>query len=190
MRMRAPILVFTIHPGCHWPPNSLGTPPIHPLALCHFPNPPPIDSKSIFRGKPCQNRHTFENLRIFTPGCTGHAPIPPTPPAHHSVAWGDYLRTCAHPSAPSVHLSAPSVHLSALCVHPSAPSVPHMGPPFRCGLAQPTQPSKDLVRPGHHCQSGIPSHCGKPCCRPAYFSVPWPMGREFLPSGQISDCHP
>src|SRR5258708_39666696 len=39
-------------------------------------------------------------------------------------------------------------------------------------------------------QSGTSFHCGKPCSRHTYFSIPWPMGREILPSGQDSDCHP
>src|SRR5258708_435683 len=74
-----------------------------------------------------------------------------------------------------------------LCGIKSKPSSPHMGHLFHCGLAQPTQPSKDLVWPGHYCQSGTSSHCSKPCCRLTYFSIPWPMGREILLSGQDSD---
>ena len=78
-----------------------------------------------------------------------------------------------------------------LCGIKSKPSGPHMGHPFCCGLAQPTQPSKDLVWLGHHCQSGISFHCGKPCGRLAYCSShgPW-MGSLLLLSGQVSDCHP
>src|SRR5258707_758856 len=30
-------------------------------------------------------------------------------------------------------------------------------------------------------------HCGKPCNRLANYSIPWPMGREILLSGQDSD---
>src|SRR5258708_11397156 len=33
-------------------------------------------------------------------------------------------------------------------------------------------------------------HCSKPCNRLANYSIPWPMGREILPSGQDSNCHP
>src|SRR5258707_11255187 len=33
-------------------------------------------------------------------------------------------------------------------------------------------------------------HCSKPCNRLANYSMPWPMGREILPSGQDSNCHP
>src|SRR5258705_1853525 len=52
------------------------------------------------------------------------------------------------------------------------------------------KPISCLHRLGHHCQSGTSFHCGKSCSRLAYFSIPWPMGREILPSGQDSDCHP
>src|SRR5258708_14045625 len=56
-----------------------------------------IDSTSIFCGKPCQNRHAFENSPIFTLFCTGPAPIPPTPPPPSSLTCGDYCPTFLTP---------------------------------------------------------------------------------------------
>src|SRR5258708_30099554 len=126
------------HSGFHHPPRLPLAPKLtwhtpHPSpGLVPLPHPSPIDSESIFRGKPCQNRHTFENLRIFTPGCTGHAPIPPAPPAHS--AWA--LAPPAHPSVPFTHLCAPCVPFVHYCTpfrthsrtlaHPSPPSHPHL----------------------------------------------------------------
>src|SRR5258708_26478818 len=70
--------------------------------------PPSTPSKSNFHGKPCQNRHTFENYSkifdFFDFLCTGPAPTTPTPPAHS--AWA-----LAPPAHPSIHLHAPFAHL-------------------------------------------------------------------------------
>src|SRR6266436_160313 len=123
--------------GFHHPPGL----PLAPKLTWHTPHPSPglvplhpspIDSKSIFRGKPCQNRHTFENSRIFTPLCTGPALTPPAPPAHYAVAWGDYLRTLAHPSAPFVHLCTPCTPLVHYCApfRTHSHTLAHLRTPF------------------------------------------------------------
>src|SRR5258708_19610224 len=99
--MCTPDLVSTTHPGCHCPPTSIGTPPTHLLALCHYHHSSPINSKSIFHSKPCQNRHTFENFRFFMHwACT-----------HYAITWGNYFHAFAHLSTPLHALSAPSMHL-------------------------------------------------------------------------------
>ena len=112
-------------------------------------------------------------------------------PLHTSlrtISWACHPYLAFHrPRTPLATLGNPaSAQLGTaptldLCGIKSKPSGPHMGHPFRCGLAQPTQPSKDLVRLGHHCQSGISFHCSKPCGRLTYCSShgPW-VGNFFL----------
>src|SRR5258708_39609996 len=77
--------------------------------------PPSTPSKSNFRGKPCQNRHTFENFSkifdFFDFLCPGPAPTTPAPPAHSAQA----LAPPAHPSAHLRSLCTPSTHLP--CTH-------------------------------------------------------------------------
>src|SRR5260221_7256321 len=100
----------------------------------------------------------------------------------HTISWACHPYLAFHqPQTPlATPGNPPSAQLGTaptpdLCGIKSKPSGPHMGHPFCCGLAQPTQPSKDLVWLGHHCQSGISFHCGKPCGRLAYCSShgPW-----------------
>src|SRR5258708_1966430 len=66
--------------------------------------PPSTPSKSNLHGKPCQNRHTFENFSKFFDFfdflCTGPAPTTPAPPAQSA-------RALAPPAHPSAHLCAP-----------------------------------------------------------------------------------
>src|SRR5258708_38285119 len=77
--------------------------------------PPSTPSKSNLHGKPCQNRHTFENFSkifdFFDFLCTGPAPTTPAPPAHSAQA----LAPPAHPSAHLRSLCTPSTHLP--CTH-------------------------------------------------------------------------
>src|SRR5258707_15809030 len=80
-----PILVSTNLPGCRCPPNSFGIPPTHPLALCHYHHPSLINTKSIFHGNPCQNRHTSDFFFFFLSFFDlffplGLFPPPPLPP--------------------------------------------------------------------------------------------------------------
>src|SRR5258708_36981816 len=50
------------------------------------------------------------------------------------------------------------------------------------------EPISRLHRLGHQLPKAAPIfHCGKPCNRLANYSIPWPMGREILLSGQDSD---
>src|SRR5258708_17018673 len=63
----APNQVSTTHLGSHCPPTSIGTPPTHLLALCHYHHSSPINSKSIFRSKPCQNTLRKVNMCKYLP---------------------------------------------------------------------------------------------------------------------------
>src|SRR5258708_17589934 len=127
MRACPPVPVLHHHPGCHCPPNSTGTPPTHPLALCHYHYPSPIDSKSTFCSKPYQTGMFSKNFDVFFSislhwACTHHTrttrPICPgsgptcapfcAPPCSLSCTCTHLvhlLRTIAHLFA---HIRAPS----------------------------------------------------------------------------------
>src|SRR5258708_24795962 len=119
----------------HVPTLFHGANPQNPCICAHQPQWPlfcwwvpttpfPIDTKSIFCGKPCQSRHTFE---IFDFSQWAH-----THTTHYAVTWGDHLHTFAHPCAPSAH--PPCTFCTPL--HTLAPHFP--------GLVTLTQPSIDL----------------------------------------------
>src|SRR5258708_37687176 len=113
--MCTPDLVSTTHPGCHCPPTSIGTPPTHLLALCHYHHSSPIDSKLIFCSKPCQNRHAFENFRFFMHWACTHTTRTTRPLCCHLgrllVCLCVPLCTLVHPQctfhAPSTHPCTP-----------------------------------------------------------------------------------
>src|SRR5258708_17589932 len=128
-RARAPVPVLHHHPGCHCPPNSTGTPPTHPLALCHYHYPSPIDSKSTFCSKPYQTGMFSKNFNVFFQFlCTGPAPTTPAPPAQSARALAPPVHPSAHLRAP---FHAPARTLCTFCaplrtfsrtfVHPRAP---------------------------------------------------------------------
>src|SRR5260221_1254073 len=228
-------VVWLISLHCqHWAAIALQPQLAHPPPIswpcATTTTPPSINSKSIFRSKPCQNRHTFEIFRFFMhwacthTTCTTH---------HYAVAWGDYLHAFVHLCTPLRALSAPSVHLphtlvllftlhllglSPLSNFPltSDPLPATMGNPALVQLG--TVPIPDLcITKSNPCGphvAHLPSlwactthiaiqgsgpagspvakaapifHCGKPCNRLANYSIPWPMGREILLSGQDSD---
>src|SRR6266436_4232383 len=109
--MCTPYLVSTTHLGCHCPPTSIGTPPTHLLALCHYHHSSPIDSKLIFRSKHCQNRHAFENFQLFMHWACTHTTHTTCPLCCHLGQLPACLCTPLHTLAcPQCTLHAPSTH--------------------------------------------------------------------------------
>src|SRR5258708_1174872 len=78
--------------------------------------PPSINSKSIFCGKPCQNRHAFEIFRFFVHWACTHTTCTTCPLCHHL----GQLLACLF--APLCTLACPH---STFC-----PPPPHPSPPF------------------------------------------------------------
>src|SRR5258708_6083900 len=141
--------------------------------------PPSTPSKSNLHGKPCQNRHTFENFSKFFDFfdflCTGPAPTTPAPPTQSA-------RALAPPVHPSVHLRAPfcaPAHtLRTFCtllhtflrtfvhlfVHIRTPSctLAHLCAPFAhlsCTSAHPCAPLRTLVHLSMHIHAPPCSLC-------------------------------
>ncbi len=100
-----------MHPFWFPPPTQAA------IALqTHLAHPPPTSW-------PCATTPTSSSIdsTSITLLCTGPAPIPPTPPAHYSVTWGNYLCTLMHPCAPFAHLAHLQRTLRAPSAHPCAP---------------------------------------------------------------------
>src|SRR5258707_13900738 len=203
-RTRAPVPVLHHHPGCHCPPNSTGTPPTHPLALCHYHYPSPIDSKSTFCSKPYQTGMFSKNFDVFFAFlCPGPAPTTPAPPAQSARA----LAPPAHPSAPLctpfhapprtlrtfcallhtflctfAHPHTPLCTIVHLFVHIHAPShtLAHLCTPFAhlsCTSAHPCAPLHTLVHLSMHIRAPPCSLCTPSAhllCTHAHFALHLP----------------
>src|SRR5260221_6801379 len=119
-RTRAPVPVLHHHPGCHCPPNSTGTPPTHPLALCHYHHPSPIDSKSTFCSKPYQTGMFSKNFDVFF-SIFLHSACTHQTRTNRPLCPGSGS-TCTPFRAPPCSLCTPSAHLPhtfcAPSVHP------------------------------------------------------------------------
>src|SRR5258708_7836116 len=153
MRACAPVPVLHHHPGCHCPPNSTGTPPTHPLALCHYHYPSPIDSKSTFCSKPYQTGMFSKNFDVFFFNFSAlglHPPHPHHPPNLPGL-W-PHLRTLLCTSAlPFVHLCAPCAPFAHHCapLHSLCAPFTHIRAPlctFPCTFAHLCTPFAHLLR--------------------------------------------
>ncbi len=150
--MCTPNLVSTTHLGCHCPPTSIGTPPTHLLALGHYHHSSPIDSKSIFCGKPCQNRHTFENFRFFVHWACTHTTCTTCPlfchlgrpPMHLFRSDNDQIFVDFHQLC-SAH------HLLGLPPTYQQPTTCHLiHPRWATHTSQPADPLPDFHGPVHY----------------------------------------
>ncbi len=116
---------------------------------------------------------------ILPTPCTFHTPLCTY---SHSIFWACHpYPTFIQPQTPLATLGNSALVQSRHSTHPGPLWIqvqtlwPSCHPPILCGPTQPTQPSKDLVQPGQHCQSSTLFHHSKPCSRPAYYSShgPW-----------------
>src|SRR5258708_20558764 len=106
--------------------------------------PPSTPSKSNLHGKPCQNRHTFEDFSKFFDFfdflCTGPALTTPAPPAHSAQAP-------APPAHPSAHLCA---HLRTLpCLLRTCAHLAHLLRTIAHLFAHICAPSRTFALPLH-----------------------------------------
>src|SRR5258708_33095935 len=117
----------------HWHPPRLPLPSnfnwhiTHLLALCHYHHSSPINSKLIFHGKPCQNRHAFEIFSFFVHWACTHTTCTTHPLCHH---LGQLLAHLCTPLCtlvcPQSTLHAPSTHPCALICTPFSGLVTHI----------------------------------------------------------------
>src|SRR6266446_5852274 len=128
----------------------------------------------------CTPLHTFVHpCAPFTPHFLGLSPLSDFP-----LTLDPLLATMGNPALVQLG-TAPIPDLCITKSNPCGPHVAHLPSLWACTTHIAIQGSGPTGSPVT--KAAPIFHCGKPCNRLTNYSIPWPMGREILLSGQDSN---